>query len=186
MCHKWRSNDIWFLKYKEPQIEIFVILGHFLPFNPLATWKIKTLKLEKAPGHIILLISNINVNHVMYGSWDMEINRQNFLAFWTVFCTFTPYGHHFTHVYYKWQSYDAWFLRYDVWMTDFLLFWTIFLHFHPSNNPKYQNFEKILKTLIYHFTHVYNKLQSYDALFLRYGVWQIIFSFFQNFDFLGP
>ena len=30
--HKWRSYDIWFLKYKVPQTEMFVILGHFLPF----------------------------------------------------------------------------------------------------------------------------------------------------------
>ena len=29
------------------QTEIFVILGYFLPFQPLTTWKIKTLKLKK-------------------------------------------------------------------------------------------------------------------------------------------
>ena len=31
--HKWRSNDVWFLRYKVWQ-EFFVILGHFLPFDP--------------------------------------------------------------------------------------------------------------------------------------------------------
>ena len=30
--HKWRSDDIWFLKYKVRQTEIFVISGHFLLF----------------------------------------------------------------------------------------------------------------------------------------------------------
>ena len=35
MYHKWRSYDIWFLKYKVQRTEIFVILGHFLPFQPL-------------------------------------------------------------------------------------------------------------------------------------------------------
>ena len=33
--HKWRSYDLWFLKYKVQQTEIFIILGHFLPFQPL-------------------------------------------------------------------------------------------------------------------------------------------------------
>ena len=28
-------------------------------------------------------------NHMMYGSWDMECNRQNFLSFWTISCPFT-------------------------------------------------------------------------------------------------
>ena len=33
--HKWRSYDIWFRKYKVLQTEVFVILCHFLPFQPL-------------------------------------------------------------------------------------------------------------------------------------------------------
>ena len=31
-----------------------------------------------------------NDNHMMYSSWDMKHDRQNFLSFWTVFCHFTP------------------------------------------------------------------------------------------------
>ena len=27
---------------------------------------------------------------MMYDSWDMELNRQNFLSFWIIFCLFTP------------------------------------------------------------------------------------------------
>ena len=27
---------------------------------------------------------------MMYGSWDMEHDRQNFLSFWTVFCPIVP------------------------------------------------------------------------------------------------
>ena len=42
--HKWRSYDVWFLKYKEQQAEFFAILGHFLPFCPLTSQKIKILK----------------------------------------------------------------------------------------------------------------------------------------------
>ena len=30
-----------------------------------------------------------NHNHMIYGSWDMECNRQNVLSLWIVFCLFT-------------------------------------------------------------------------------------------------
>ena len=39
--HKWRSYDVWFLRYWMWRKEFFVILDHFLPFYPLTTWKIK-------------------------------------------------------------------------------------------------------------------------------------------------
>ena len=41
---KLQSYDVWFLKYEVRQTEVFVILGHFLPFTLLSTWKIKVLK----------------------------------------------------------------------------------------------------------------------------------------------
>ena len=51
---------------------------------------------------------------------------------------------HFTYVYQKPQTYEAWFLRWSE--TDiFLSFWAIFLPFYPTNNPENQNFEKINK-----------------------------------------
>ena len=30
--HKWRSYDVWFLRYGAQQADFFVILDHFLPF----------------------------------------------------------------------------------------------------------------------------------------------------------
>ena len=33
MC-KWRSCDVWFLRYKAQKTEFLVILGHFLPSDP--------------------------------------------------------------------------------------------------------------------------------------------------------
>ena len=64
----------------------------FCPFNPLTTRKIKILKKwEKTQENIIILhMCTINDNHIMYGSWDMKQDGQNFLSFWTVFCPFTP------------------------------------------------------------------------------------------------
>ena len=43
------------------------------------------------PGDIMILhMSNKNDNHMVCGSWDIEHYGQNFLSFWTIFCTFIP------------------------------------------------------------------------------------------------
>ena len=95
----------------------------FCRFTPLITPKIEILKKWKKPSGdtIILHMCTIHDNHMMYGSWDMKCDRQNFLLFWTVFCLFTPLTtrkikilqnwkntwrcHHFTQVYQKSWSY---------------------------------------------------------------------------------
>ena len=82
MYHKWRSYDVWFLRYQARQTECFVILGYFLPFYPAPV----TLTIQK----IKILEKWINQNHMMYDSWDMDCDRQNFFSFWTTFCPFTP------------------------------------------------------------------------------------------------
>ena len=47
--------------------------------------------MKNIAGHkIILQMSTINDNHMMYGSRDMERERQNFLSFWTIFYLLTP------------------------------------------------------------------------------------------------
>ena len=38
---------------------------------------------------IILQMCTKNHNHMMYGSWDMECDRQNFLSLWTISCPFS-------------------------------------------------------------------------------------------------
>ena len=110
---------------------------------------------------IILHMCTKNHNHMMYGSWDTEWNRQKKLSL----CLMIPNirilkkketnawrYYHFTHVYYKLQSYDPWSLRYGAcdWQT-FLSLWAVFFpitpHPPPSpnalpNNPKKQNFER--------------------------------------------
>ena len=92
MYHKWQSYDVWFQRYWAEQTEFFVILGHFLPFYPTNNLQNQNFeKNEKTPGDIIVLHKcTINDNHMMYDSWDMECDRQNFLSLWTVFCLFIP------------------------------------------------------------------------------------------------
>ena len=50
--------------------------------------------------------------------------------------------YHFTLVYHKWQSYDVWFLRYEVQLKIFFVILSHFLLFYPNNNPKNQKFWK--------------------------------------------
>ena len=49
-------------------------------------------------------------------------------------------------MYHKWHSYDEWFQRYEVWLTDFFVILDRFLHFYSPNNLKNQNFQKMKKT----------------------------------------
>ena len=64
----------------------------FCPFiyPPKKKKKSEFWKNEKIAGDIIILHKwPINHNHIRYGSWDMEWDRQNFLPFWAIFCPFT-------------------------------------------------------------------------------------------------
>ena len=146
MYQKWQSYDVWFLRYKVRQAEFFGILGHFLPFQLPDNPEIKILKLKKTSGNIIILhICTINDNDMMYSSWDMERNRQNFLSFWTIFALLPLYGprkskfwkneqhtwrYYFTNVYHKSQSPDVWFLSYEMQQTEFLIILDHFLPFY--------------------------------------------------------
>ena len=57
--HKWRSYDVWFLRYRVWQTEFFVILGYCLPFYPLATRKIKILKKWKKHPEISSIYTSV-------------------------------------------------------------------------------------------------------------------------------
>ena len=77
-------------------------------------------------------------------------------------------------MYHKWQSYDVWFLRYEVWQS-FLSFWAIFCPFTPQQPKKSKLKKKNDKNSwrYHHFTKMYQKSSSYATLFLRYGTWWI-------------
>ena len=71
---------------------IFCHFGPFLALLPCKNLKNQNFKImKKPPGDTITLhICTINGNHMMYGSWDIEHDRPNFLLFCTMFCPFTP------------------------------------------------------------------------------------------------
>ena len=64
----------------------------FCPFTLLTTpKKIKVLKnWKKMPRDTILHKCTKNDNHMMYNTWDMKHDRQNFLSFWAILSPFTP------------------------------------------------------------------------------------------------
>ena len=116
--------------------------GHFRPFLPFYPPNNPTNQnFEKIKKHLeikLFYTCSVNDNRMMYGSWDIERNGQNFLSFWTIFCRFifplirkfkilkkwkNTWRYYFTYVYHKWQSYNVWFLRYVVWRTGFFFFY---------------------------------------------------------------
>ena len=89
---KWQWYDVWFLRYGAWQSNIFVILDSLFPFYPPNYPKSQNFKKLKKKNLELLSFYTfcaINGNHKIYGSWDIERNRDNFLSFWTIFCTFT-------------------------------------------------------------------------------------------------
>ena len=92
----------------------------------------------------------------------MERDRQIFLSFWAIFCTFTLLTTSKIKILKKWKKnsediiilhkctindnhmmYVSWDMERD--RHNFLSFWAIFCPFTPTNNLKNQNFEKIEK-----------------------------------------
>ena len=90
----WNTTDITFLSF-------WTI---FYPFTPLTTCqiKIKRKTTKKLPGNIIILLKcTISDNHMMYSSWDMKSNRQNFLSFWAILLIYTKNYDHI--LYFSWD-----------------------------------------------------------------------------------
>ena len=92
MYHKWKSYDVWFLRYRVWQTEFFVILDHFLPFYPpkkLKNWNFENMK--KTPRDIIILCKcTKNHDHMLFCSWDMTCDRCNYFSFWAIFYLYPP------------------------------------------------------------------------------------------------
>ena len=99
--------------------------------------------MKKFAGDIIILhMCTKNHNHMMYGSWDTEWDRQNFLSFWAIFCPFSPLTTrkikilklkktpgdiiilHICTINDNHMLYSSWDMEHD--RHNFLSFWTIF------------------------------------------------------------
>ena len=138
--------DSWNMERNRKYFCHFGSFFAFSPSSPLkkfkkAKKKKKTIKnqnfekMQKTTWDIIILhMCTKNYDHMMYGSWDMEWNRQNFLSFGSFLILLSHYQpgkskflkyeknywrcYHFTRVYQKLWSYDVQFVGYDVWHID--------------------------------------------------------------------
>ena len=167
----------------------------FCPFNPLATRKIKILKnWKKTPEDIIIFhMCTINYNHMMYGSWDIERDRQNFFVTLDKFLPIYPLKTRKIKVLKTWKKrlevlsfytnkctknqdhmlYCSWDMARDE-CNCYFSFLTIFCPFTHLTAPKMKISKKWKNTWRYHhFTPVYQKSLSYTILFLRYGAWRM-------------
>ena len=86
--------------------------------------------------------------------------------------------HHFKQVYQKPQSYEVQLLRYGMRLTEFFVNLGHFLPFYPLTTTKIKiNKNKKSIWRWHHFTHKYQKSQSYHVCFLRYEIQKTIFYF---------
>ena len=91
--HKWKSYDVWFLRYKVQRTEFF--RDCFLPFRPTSPRNLENQNLDKIKKkfswrYCHLHHKCINENHIMYCFWDMECDRQNFSHFGPFFALLLP------------------------------------------------------------------------------------------------
>ena len=91
--HKWKSYIVLFLKAQ--RTKFFCHIGPFFAlfplFSPSNNLENQNFECIKTPRYIIILRRcTINDNHLMYSSWDMKRDRQNFFSFSAIWCLFTP------------------------------------------------------------------------------------------------
>ena len=161
MYQKSQLYDVWFLRYEVRQTEFFVILDCFLPFYPPMDPESQNFeKTKKIPEDIIILhMYTINNSYMMYGSWDMECNRQNFFITSDHFLPFNLPNNlknqnsqkmkkspgditilHKCTINYSHMMYGSWDMECN--RHNFLSFWTVFCPFTHLDNPKNQNSDK--------------------------------------------
>ena len=155
----------------------------FLSFFPSNLENKNFEKMKKAPGDIISLhMCTINENHV-YGSWDIECNRQNFFVILDHFFLFNPPNKPENQNLEKWKKpwdiiilhlciYHKWCMVLEIRSaTDKnLLFCNIFCPFTPLTTQKIKIFKKKKKneknkkkTWRYYHAQVHHKWKSYDV-----------------------
>ena len=134
--------------------------------------------MKKFAGAIIILHVYQKQWYLMYGSWDTEWDRQDFLSLWAIFCPFsTPLPTSlmilkikvlkkkmkkmpgdiiilYIHVYHKWISYDIWFWKYKVQQTEIFVILGDFFPFSPLTTRKIKilTLKKHLEISFYKFS----------------------------------
>ena len=161
---KSESYDVWILRYVVRQAKNFVILGHFLPFQPLDNPENQNFKTEKNTWRYY----NFTYLHHKWQSYDVwflryGVQQTEFFVILDHFLPFYPPMDPENQNFEKMKKtlediiilqmctindshmmYGSWDMKCNG--RNFLSFWTIFSPFYLPNNPKNQNFEKLKKT----------------------------------------
>ena len=90
---KSQSYELVFLETEWDRHNFFSFWAISCTFTPLIIipQKKNLKKWKRIPGDVTTLyMCTRNKNHIMYGSWDMECDGQNFLSLWIIFCPFIP------------------------------------------------------------------------------------------------
>ena len=127
----------------------------------------------------------ISDNHMMYGSWDTECNRHDFLSFWIVFCPLPSLITQKIKILKNWKKHleigililhkctknhdDMLYCSWDIAgnrCNCYFSFWTIFYLFLPRyltvlKIKIYKKWKKTPGDRYHHFTQVYQKWWSY-------------------------
>ena len=115
---------------------------------------------------IILHMCTIYDNHMMYGSWDIKHDRQNFLTFCVIFCPFTKLTTLKIKILKKWKK--------NTWRYHHFIIVCIKVSVPPQKQPPPPAERRGVHTM---FMQVHQKSWSYAILFLRYGTWRNYFLF---------
>ena len=117
-------------------------------------------KMEKMPGDIILLhMCTMSDNHMIYGSWDIQHDRQSFLSFWAISSPLSLLATQKIKTLTKWENILE-ILSLYICVTQMTIIWHLFpvissaadrffcpygqfLPFYPTNKLKNQNVENI-------------------------------------------
>ena len=185
----------------EHNILKLVILGKFLPFYPsLKTLKIKILKDEKNFSRyhhftnvykkwleilsFYTYMCTLNEDHMIYGYWNIRIDRQKFFSFWAIF-SLSAHKQPRKSKFWKNEKIPGYIIILHICIINdnhmmidmardrqnFLSFWTVFSPFTPYGPRKSKLWRNETNSWrYYHFANVYHKWQSYDIWFLRYAV----------------
>ena len=83
-----------------------ILVGHFLPFDPPNNLKNQSFeKITKVPEDIMILhLNTTNDDHMMYGSWDVEHDRQNSFVIFNYFLPFYPPNNPEIKILRKWKK----------------------------------------------------------------------------------
>ena len=165
MQQKTRSNDECLLRYGVGQTifchfrSFFILLPHYWP------WKLKWFLRYKVQRTKFF----VNLGHFLLSDHPNDPKNQNFEK-----TKITPGDIIILHLCTTNDDnmmYGSWYIKRDRY--SFLSLWAILCSFTTLTTQKIRFWKKEKNSWKdYHSTHEFHKWKSYDAWFLRYGVWQ--------------